>query len=110
MSGGVKFLSLKAWTRPVLETLTWLLLIFVMGSGIFWVFTWLSMTSAQGPRGLDMIGAVMGAVITAINGIPLAIMLKYLRGEKVKGALHKGVEPRTQPYGGSADAPPPPVS
>ena len=84
---GISFLKLKIWARNVLEVLTWLLLLFIVGFMIFWVFNWISMTSGHGPRGFGIMGAVMGVAITGIYGVPLGIMMKYLRGDKVKNAM-----------------------
>jgi hypothetical protein len=84
---GVSFLKLKTWSRKVLEVLTWLLLLFVLGFMVYWLFGWLSFMPEQSSSGLDVIGAVMGVVITAIYAVPLVIMLRYLRGEKVRNAL-----------------------
>jgi len=60
---------------------------------VFWVINWVSMSSGHGPRGFDIMGAVMGVVITGIYGVPLGIMLKYLRGPKVKNAINGNAEP-----------------
>jgi cation transport ATPase len=84
---GISFLKLKPWSRNVLEILAWLLMLFVVGFGIYWEAGWLSMTSKHGPRGFDVMGAVMGGVIIGIYGVSLGIMLKYLRGDKVKNAM-----------------------
>ena len=110
LTSGINLLKLKAWARNVLEGLTWLLLIFILGFMVFWVINWVSMSSGHGPRGFGVMGAVMGVVITGIYGVPLGIMLKYLRGPKVKNAINGTAEPTTQPHGGSAGAPRPPVS
>ena len=59
----------------------------MVGFGIFWEFGWLSMTSGHGPKGFDIMGAVMGVVIIGIYGVPLGIIVKYLRGDKVKKAI-----------------------
>ena len=40
----------------------------------------------NGSRGFDVMGAVIGVVIIGIYAVPLGIMLKYLRGDKVKNA------------------------
>ncbi|MGD9367715.1 MAG: hypothetical protein PVH87_18590 [Desulfobacteraceae bacterium] len=90
---GINFLKLKIWARNILESLTWLLLIFVVGFMIFWVYNWISMTSGHGPRGFDIMGTAMGVVITGIYGVPLGIMVKYLRGDKVKNAMTGFAEP-----------------
>lgn len=84
---GINFLMLKAWARNVLEGLTWMLLVFVLGFTVFWVFTWVSMTSRHDPPGFGIMGAAMGVVFMAIYAVPLGIMLKYMRGRKVRNAV-----------------------
>jgi len=54
---------------------------------IFIVFDWVSMSSGHGPGSIDTMGAIMGVIITGIYGIPLGIMLKYLRGPKVRNLI-----------------------
>ncbi len=90
---GINFLKLKPWSRSILEASSWLLLLFVIGFGIFWLFGWVSMASGHGPRGFDVMGAVMGVVITGIYAVPLGIMVKYLRGHKVRTAMIGSAEP-----------------
>jgi len=89
---GINFLKLRAWSRNALEILTWVLLLFLVGFGIYWEFGWFSMTSGHGPRGFNVMGAVMGVVIIGIYGVPLGIMVKYLRGDKIKNAIAGGAE------------------
>ena len=84
---GVNFLKLKPWSRNVLEVLTWFLLIFIIGFGIFWVYNWNSVISGDGQLGLNLIPLFMGIGIIGIYGFPLGIMLKYLRGKKVRDAI-----------------------
>ena len=96
---GINFLKLKVWSRAVLEGLTWLLLIFIIGFMVFWVFNWVSMSSGHGPRSFGIMGAVMGVIISGIYGVPLGIMLKYLRGTKVRNAINGFAE-----LGASGDA------
>lgn len=96
---GINFLKLKAWSRKVLEGLTWLFLVFAVGFMVFWVFDWVSMTSGDAPRGFGIMGAVMGVFITGIYGVPLGIMLKYLRGDKIKNAIAGTAEPSDSPDG-----------
>ncbi len=89
---GINFLKLKAWARSVLEGLTWVLLVFILGFMVFWIFNWVSVTSGHAPRGFGIMGAVTGIVMTGIYGVPLGIMLKYLRGPKVKTAINGTAE------------------
>ncbi|MEW6670273.1 MAG: hypothetical protein AB1427_01135 [Thermodesulfobacteriota bacterium] len=90
---GIYFLKLKRWSRQVLEILTWLLLLFFVGFGIYWVFSWIWLTQDHGPRSFGIMGAVAGVVITGIYSVSLGIMLKYLRGDKVRNAIAGGVKP-----------------
>lgn len=101
---GINFLKLKTWSRSVLEVLTWLLLVFILGFMAFWLFNWMSTTMAHGPQGFGIMGAVMGVIITGIYGVPLVIMLKYLRGSKVKSAINGSAEPgaSSEPHSSSA--------
>jgi hypothetical protein len=89
---GINFLKLKMWARNVLEVLTWLLLLFILGFMVYWEFNWIAMTSEHAPHGFDIMGAAMGIVITGIYGIPLGIMVKYLRGNKVNNAIMMAAE------------------
>ncbi len=90
---GINFLRLKIWARTVLEVLTWILTLFIFGFMIFWIFNWISMSPGGAPKGFSIMGAVMGVVFTGVYGVPLLIMLKYLRGTKVKKALFGSAEP-----------------
>lgn len=92
---GIKFLKFEAWSRSTLEGLTWILLIFILGFMVFWEFNWISMTSDNDPGSFGIMGAIMGVVITAIYVIPTGIMLKYLRGPKVRNAFN-GTDKRSQ--------------
>jgi len=84
---GINFLKLKAWSRDVLEILSWILLLLLASFGIYWEYGWISMASNHAPEGFDIMGAVMGIVVIGIYGVPFAIILKYLRGDKVKDAI-----------------------
>jgi len=92
---GINFLKLKKWSRNVLEILTWFMLVFTVGFMIWWVFNWLSMTAGHGPKNFGVGGAVMGVFITGIYAVPLGIIVKFLRGEKIKNALSGTPEPGT---------------
>ena len=63
----------------------WLLLIIVVAFMVFWLLGWIYSTSVDPP--LTIIGVVAGVVINGIYIVPLVIMLKYLRGDKVKNAI-----------------------
>jgi len=84
---GINFLKLKSSSRTVLEVLCWLLLLFVAGFGILGLYMWISMTSGGVVFGSRHMGPIMGLLMTALYIVPLAIMLKYLRGNKVRNAM-----------------------
>ena len=84
---GVNFLKLKPWSRNVLEVLTWFFLIFIIGFGVFWVYNWFSVISEHNQRGLSLVPIFMSIAIIGIYGFPLGIMLKYLRGNKVRDVM-----------------------
>lgn len=85
---GIHFLRLKAWSRNMLEVLTWILLVCLVGFMVYWVLGWIEMASGEVPTAFGVMGAIMGVVVTAIYGVPFGIMLKYLRGPKVKNAIN----------------------
>lgn len=89
---GVNFLKMKSWARTTLEILSWLLMVFVAGFGIFWIISWIVMTRGKAPAGFGIMGVVMGTVVLAIYGIPLGIMIKYLRGKKNRSAVNRIAE------------------
>ena len=87
----IMFLRLKAWARLSLEIITWLSLLYIVGFGLFWIVSWFSMTGQiPDDQGAEMLGAfqifgaIMGAVITLVFAVPLGIIIKYLRGEKIR--------------------------
>ena len=90
---GIHFLRLRSWARSVLECLTWLGLVFTVGFMVVWLFGWGSMAFRHGPPGFAIMGVVMAIFITAMYAVPLGIMLKYLRGPKVRAAMNGSVEP-----------------
>lgn len=77
---GANFLQLKRWSRSVLEVLSWLSLILIIAFGIFWLSTLVPWTSDAGHGHSEFIafGIVIGLFNTAICGVPLGIVVKYL--------------------------------
>ena len=84
---GVYFLKLRRWSRRVLESLTWLLLVLIVGFAIFWIGTWISMSSSSATGGLGGGALVFACAIFAFYCVPLGIMLKTLRGPRVANAF-----------------------
>jgi hypothetical protein len=102
----VKFLKLQPWARAALEGLTWLFLTFIVGFGIFWISMWCSMPSRGSPPGFTIVGVAMGIASLAFYGVPMGIVLKYLRGETVKDAMKGTAEPSPSYPEGRADVSP----
>ncbi len=91
---GIDLLRLKAWARSAIEALCWLGVLWTVGFGIYWLYMWISMTgqmpSGAVPGGGDtfqVMGLVMGVVGMLMFAIPLGIMIRYLRGREVRGAI-----------------------
>ena len=84
---GINFLKLKAWSRRILEILTWAIILFVIGFGGFAYLNIYSTSSSRPSFGFGIMELVLMIAIIGIYGVPLGIMLKYLRGEKVKSAM-----------------------
>ena len=91
---GASLLRLKQWARTTIEVLSWIALLYTVGFGIFWVYSWVEMTSQipthgapTDPVSFRLMGAVMGVVVTAVFAVPLWIMIRYLRGAEVRMAI-----------------------
>ena len=84
---GINFLKLKRWSRDVLEVLTWLLLIFIVGFSFYWSSQWLTMTSGVKENGFQLMGLITGMVVCVVYAIPLFFMLRALRSTRVRNAV-----------------------
>jgi hypothetical protein len=84
---GFSFLNLKSWSRNVLEILTWALIIFIVCFGVFFISHFFSASSQNSNFGFGMIKYVFMIMMMGMYGVPLIIMVKYLRGEKVRSAI-----------------------
>lgn len=90
---GLQFLRLRKWTRSVLEGLAWFSLVFILGVGLTWVGTWISvtarMTDTAGvpPRLFTVMGAMLGVGTAAVWSLPIAVIIMLLRGAAVRQAL-----------------------
>jgi lysylphosphatidylglycerol synthetase-like protein (DUF2156 family) len=91
---GVQFLRLQSWARVALEILSWISLIYVVGFGVFWVSTWSTLSGQFAQQGVPfdvetfrIAGLTVGIVVTLAFAIPLAVMIKYLRGKAIREAM-----------------------
>jgi hypothetical protein len=91
----IQFLRLRRWARTALEVITWLGLVYVVGFGIFWVVSWIGITSnipitegTPGPSSLfNIVGAVMGSVVALFWAVPLVVIIIFIRGKTIREAL-----------------------
>ena len=91
----IQFLRLHRWGRTALEVVTWVGLVYVVGFGVFWVVSWIGITSnipmtegTPGPSSMfNIVGAVMGSVVTLFWTAPLVVIIIFLRGKTIKEAL-----------------------
>ena len=84
---GVSFLKMTPWSRRVLEILTWLALVYVAVLGTIGVYTMMSEAGRESAPGLRIMAAFWVALVIGLYVVPLVIMLRYLRGRKVRNAL-----------------------
>jgi len=81
---GINLLRLRAWARPVLEGLSWLTLLFVIGFTCFFIS---EVGTGFGVHKGDFMFLIMGCIVMLSYLVPLIIMISYLRGKKVRAAL-----------------------
>jgi hypothetical protein len=95
LMASIHFLQLRKWARYALEIITWLGLFYVVAFGIFWLVSWITITSSipvsEAPFGpppmFNIIGAIMGCVVTVGWVVPLIIIIIFLRGKTIKDAV-----------------------
>ena len=92
---GIQFLKLRKWARNGLEVISWVGLILTVAFGIIWVISWVSMSSkipiqesaSVQPPMFGVFGAVMGGVVTLFWAAPIIVIIYFLRGKVIKGAV-----------------------
>jgi hypothetical protein len=91
---GIALLQLQAWARTTIEVLCWVSLVSCVGFGIYGIYLWVSITGHIATGGLpfaadilQIIGAVVGAIVTVAFAVPFWIMIRYLRGAEVRTAI-----------------------
>jgi len=92
---GIEFLRLRAWARTAVEILSWLCIVFVVIIVLFFIMTWLNITSQmmafEGNGGassaLSVLGIGVGIILMVIFIIPLLIIIRALRGKAVRDAV-----------------------
>ena len=84
---GLNFLKMKAWARRNLEILTWFLLCFAIGFTCFFVALVFHESSSGEPLSSPLSFIVMGILGVSVYVIPMIMMLKHLRSQRVKDAV-----------------------
>lgn len=91
---GISLLRLRQWARTTIEILSWIGFLYTVGFGIFWIYMWVAMTGqvptqggSDGADSFQLMGAVMGGIVTAVFAVPLWIMIRYLRGAEMRDAI-----------------------
>jgi len=84
---GAGLLSFRPWSRLMLEAMSWLLLVLIVGSMVAAV-----LFSQGAELGLDPFFLVVAVFTTLLYGLPVAFMIRGLRSEKVRRALAPPVQ------------------
>jgi hypothetical protein len=93
----IQFMKLRQWAKTAIEVISWIGLVYVVGFGIFWVTSWIAITSnipVTGrshdlPSMFNVFGAVMGALVMAVWAVPLIIIIYFLHKQTIKEAFSK---------------------
>jgi hypothetical protein len=88
ITAGAHFLRLRAWARTMLEVIAWLGLVNVIGWIVVLQF---DAISHGGERGAfhSIVRIVMGIMLMAFYGVPLGVIVHFLRSPKVRGAMRQ---------------------
>jgi hypothetical protein len=95
MIASIQFLMLRRWARTALEIIAWVGLVYLVGFGIAWVVSWIGITSnipltegVSGPSPMfNIVGVVMGSLVTVCWVVPLVVIIIFLRGKTIRTAL-----------------------
>jgi len=105
------FLRLRSWARTSLEVISWFGLAWIVGFSIFFCVTFIG-TFASGevqgapPFVFIAIGVpVMVLVIAAMQGVPLAVIIRFLRGETIRRAVRGEWEEKVAVLGETRSGP-----
>lgn len=84
---GINFLRLRAWARTLVVILSWVCLSFVVCFGSFWIFEWIMKLQEAAPHKLGVIGLIMNVLFIALYSIPLIVIVRSVRSNKVRMAV-----------------------
>jgi hypothetical protein len=83
---GRRFLKLEKWARGALELASWILLAGLLGFAILWVLNVNAMSAGAGD-GFEIGFMAAGVISTLIYGSPVAVMIYFLRSDRVRQAV-----------------------
>jgi hypothetical protein len=92
---GIEFLRLRAWARTAVEILSWLCIVFAVMIVLFFIMTWLNISSQMmafedndgTSSALNVLGIGVGIVLMVLFVIPLLMMIRALRGKAIRDAV-----------------------
>jgi hypothetical protein len=95
---GIALLRLHAWARTAIELLTWLTLAYTVDRGVVWTYTFKTLSGELArdtgldvdPQMLQSVGMATVVVLTFVFAVPLALMIRYLRGPQARAVTGGG--------------------
>jgi len=96
MVSGRFFLKLRSWARTSLEAVSWLGLVYVVGFGIFFGITFIRTFASGEVQGgppfvfIAIVVPIMLVVTVGVYAVPLGVIIWFLRGETIRGAMLSG--------------------
>ncbi len=91
---GIDFLRLRAWARSVLETLSWLSLVYLVSGAVYWWRFWDAFTASDSFAGMavDLApyrtpGLILVVVLVVALAVPVGLMIRTLRARAVREAV-----------------------
>ena len=95
---GRYFLKLRLWARTSLEAVSWLGLAYVVGFGIFFGITFIRTFASGEVQGgppfvfIAIVVPIMLVVMVGVHAVPLGVIIWFLRGKTIRGAMNRGSE------------------
>jgi len=85
---GIAFLRLRKWSRPIMEGVTWLALLYVLAYGAFWL--WLVDSLLYKGTDAIIVARFMqaaGVLMIVVFASAAIVIIRLLRGPTVRAAL-----------------------
>lgn len=87
---GSQFLKLRPWARAALEIISWLGLAYVICFGIFFINSWVNISTPAHdtmPPMFNTMGLITAIVIVIVQAAPIVVIIKFLRGPAIRDAF-----------------------